>query len=91
MLEINDNRRMLEKTAALRNPAFQFGFNGIKMAMIARNANNYSISALKSNKLRRANDVAMVNGKPISMEALKLKEHDIIELAGTQMQFFYFE
>ena len=85
------NGPMAKKVLELRKPFNTIGFNGIKMAMIARNANNYSISALKSNKLRRANDVAMVNGKPISMEALKLKEHDIIELAGTQMQFFYFE
>jgi hypothetical protein len=61
------------------------------MAMIARNADNYTISALKSNKLRRANDAPMINGKPITMEALRLKENDILELAGTQMTFFYFE
>jgi len=85
------NGPMAKKVLELRKPFNTIGFNGIKMAMIARNANNYTISALKSNKLRRANDTAMVNGKAISLEALKLKEHDIIELAGTQRQFCYFE
>ncbi len=85
------NGPMAKKVLELRKPFNTIGFNGIKMAMVARNSDNYTISALKSNKLRRANDVAMVNGKPISMEALPLKDNDIVELAGTQMQFFYFE
>ncbi len=85
------NGPMARKVLELRKPFNTIGFNGIKMAMIARNADNYTISALKSNKLRRANDIPMLNGKPISMEAVKLKENDLIELAGTQMQFFYFE
>jgi pSer/pThr/pTyr-binding forkhead associated (FHA) protein len=85
------NGPMAKKVLELRKPFNTIGFNGIKMAMIARNANNYTISALKSNKLRRANDTPMVNSKAITTTALELKEHDIIELAGTQMQFFYFE
>jgi pSer/pThr/pTyr-binding forkhead associated (FHA) protein len=85
------NGPMAKKVLELRKPFNTIGFNGIKMAMIARNADNYTISALKSNKLRRANDAPMINGKPITMEALRLKENDILELAGTQMTFFYFE
>jgi pSer/pThr/pTyr-binding forkhead associated (FHA) protein len=85
------NGPMAKKVLELRKPFNTIGFNGIKMAIIARNANNYTIAALKSNKLRRSNDVAMINGKPITMEATVLKEHDIIELAGTQMEFFYFD
>jgi pSer/pThr/pTyr-binding forkhead associated (FHA) protein len=85
------NGPMAKKVLELRKPFNTIGFNGIKMAIIARNANNYTIAALKSHKLRRSNDVAMVNGKPITMEATVLKEHDIIELAGTQMEFFYFD
>ena len=57
----------------MRKPFNISGLNGIKMAMITRNADNYTISALKSNKLRLANDAAMVNGQPISIEALRLK------------------
>jgi hypothetical protein len=62
----------------------------MKMAMIARNENNYTISILKTTKLRRESDMPKVNGQPITSDARKLKEHDIIELAGTQMEFFYF-
>ncbi len=85
------NGPMAKKVLELRKPFNTIGFNGIKMAMIARNANNYTISGLKSSKLRRANDVPMLNGKPITTAATVLKEHDIIELAGTQMEFFYFD
>ncbi len=85
------NGPMAKKVLELRKPFNTIGFNGIKMAMIARNADNYTISGLKSNKLRRANDVPMLNGKPITTAATVLKEHDIIELAGTQMEFFYFD
>ena len=85
------NGPMAKKVLELRKPFNTIGFNGIKMAMIARNADNYTISGLKSNKLRRANDVPMLNGKPITTAATAIKEHDIIELAGTQMEFFYFD
>ncbi len=85
------NGPMAHKVLELRKPFNTIGFNGIKMAMISRNADNYTISGLKSSKLRRANDVPMLNGKPISIEAVRLAEHDIIELAGTQMEFFYID
>ena len=84
------NGPLAKKVLELRKPFNTIGFNGIKMAMIARNTDNYTISALKSNKLRRANDSPMVNGTAITIDATKLKEHDVIELAGTQMEFFYF-
>jgi len=85
------NGPMAKKVLELRKPFNTIGFNGIKMAIIARNASNYTIAALKSHKLRRSNDVAMINSKPITLEATVLKEHDVIELAGTQMEFFYFD
>lgn len=84
------NGPLAKKVLELRKPFNTIGFNGIKMAMIARNANNYTISILKTTKLRRESDVPKVNGKPITVEARKLNEHDVIELAGTQMEFFYF-
>jgi hypothetical protein len=79
------------KVLELRKPFNTLGFNGIKMAMIARNPNGYTISSIKSNKLRRANDSPTVNEKEITAEAMILKNHDIIELAGTQMEFFYID
>lgn len=85
------NGPLAKKILELRKPFNTIGFNGVKMAMIARNTSNYTISALKSSKLRRASDVPMINARPITTEAITLKENDIIELAGTQMQFFYIE
>jgi hypothetical protein len=85
------NGPMAKKVLELRKPFNTIGFNGVKMAMIARNADNYSISGLKSNKMRRANDAPVLNSKPITTETSILKDHDIIELAGTQMEFFYFD
>ncbi len=80
-----------DKVLELRKPFNTLGFNGIKMAMIARNPNGYTISSIKSNKLRRANDSPTVNEKEITAEAMILKNHDIIELAGTEMEFFYID
>lgn len=84
------NGPLAKKVLELRKPFNTIGFNGMKMAMISRNADNYTISILKTTKLRRESDAPKVNGKAITTEARKLNEHDIIELAGTQMEFFYF-
>ena len=84
------NGPLAKKVLELRKPFNTIGFNGMKMAMISRNADNYTISILKTTKLRRESDAPKVNGKTLTIEARKLNEHDIIELAGTQMEFFYF-
>lgn len=83
------NGPLAKKVLELRKPFNTIGFNGIKMAMIARNADNYTISALKNNKLRRANDTPTINGKEIGTTPTELIEHDKIELSGTQLEFFY--
>ena len=54
-----------DKVLELRKPFNTLGFNGIKMAMIARNPNGYTISSIKSNKLRRSNDSPTVNEKKL--------------------------
>ena len=79
------------KVLELRKPFNTMGFNGIKMAMIARTPNGYTISAIRNNKLRRANDNITINAKEITEKAIALKNHDVIELAGTQMEFFYID
>ncbi len=83
------NGPLAKKTLELRKPFNTIGFNGIKMAMISRTTDHYTISALKSSKLRRSGDTPMLNGKVISTDSVCLKEKDIIELAGTKMEFFY--
>ncbi|MCW9024366.1 MAG: FHA domain-containing protein [Gammaproteobacteria bacterium] len=85
------NGPLANKTLELRKPFNTIGFNGIKMAIISRASDHYTISALKSSKLRRDSDTPMHNGKAIPVEATRLKEGDIIELAGTQMRFYYLD
>lgn len=79
------------KVLELRKPFNTLGFNGIKMAMIARTINGYTISIIHSNKLRRANDVPTINGKILEADTQSLHSNDVVELAGTQMQFFYID
>ena len=83
------NGPLAKKVLELRKPFNSLGFNGVKMAVIAREAAGYSISGLQSNKLRRANDAPMVNGNVIGMDRTPLSSNDVIELAGTQMEFFF--
>jgi len=85
------NGPLAKKVLELRKPFNTLGFNGVKMAVIARESSGYSISGLKSNKLRRASDLPMVNGMSIGMDRTPLGDHDVIELAGTQMEFFLFQ
>lgn len=83
------NGPLKSKVLELRKPFNTLGFNGVKMAMIARTAEGYTVTAIKSNKLRRSNDNPNVNGEPLTEKAMTLKDHDILELAQTQMEFFY--
>lgn len=84
------NGPLAKKVLELRKPFNTLGFNGIKMAMIARSHSGYTISVIQNTKMRRSNDTPMVNGKVMGTEAVSLKDHDVLELAGTQMEFFYF-
>ena len=83
------NGPLKDKVLELRKPFNTLGFNGIKMAMIARTINGYTISTIHSNKLRRSNDIPSINGKALGTETQALHSNDVVELAGTQMQFFY--
>ena len=79
------------KVLELRKPFNTLGFNGVKMAMIARTQDGYTLTSIKNNKLRRSNDAAMINGKLVEDTPLLLRSNDTIELAGTQMSFFFIE
>jgi len=76
------------KVLELRKPFNTLGFNGAKMAIIARNSTDYTITAIKNED---SINVAMVNSHDISTDALELKEHDIIELANTQIEFIFID
>lgn len=85
------NGPLKDKVLELRKPFNTLGFNGIKMAMIARNINGYTISVIQSNKLRRASDTPSINGKILEEGSRPLHSNDIVELAGTQMQFYFID
>jgi len=80
-----------DKVLELRKPFNTLGFNGMKMAMIARTPSGYTISALKGLRLRRATDAPMVNGEIVSHDPRKLRNTDIIEVAGIKMEFYYLQ
>ena len=84
------NGPLAKKVLELRKPFNTLGFNGVKMAMIARTNSGYTITTIQNNKLRRSNDTPLINGKLLETQSQQLNDHDIIELAGTQMEFFYF-
>ena len=77
-----------DKILELRKAFNTLGFNGSKMAIIARNTSNYTISAIKNED---SFNIAMVNGNDLSLDALELKDHDIIELANTKIEFIFID
>lgn len=84
------NGPLANKVLELRKPFNSVGFNGTKLAIIERSVEGYTISGLTGSKSRRFSDVPLLNGKSIGSKQKKLNDHDIIELVGTQMKFFYF-
>lgn len=80
---------MKGKVLELRKPFNTVGINGVKVALISREAGGYTIHGIKSRKLRRASDLPMVNGEPIGEGSRKLKDKDQIEMVETKMQFFF--
>lgn len=82
------NGPMAKTVLELRKPFNTLGYKGIKMAMITRTNTGYTIFSIKGKKGRRATDTPLVNGKAINQDDRKLQDHDLIELAGFQMEFF---
>lgn len=83
------NGPLANKVLELRKPFNTLGFNGKKMAMISRNPTGYILSALKGIRLRRNSDVPIINGEPLGAEPKPLKDHDIIDIAGTVIEFYH--
>ncbi len=78
------------KVLELRKPFNTIGFDGEKYAIIARNPDGYTISALNDKKFKRAADAPKINGTAVGKNFKKLKDHDVIELLETQIEFFYY-
>ncbi|MDH5181930.1 MAG: FHA domain-containing protein [Gammaproteobacteria bacterium] len=84
------NGPLAKKVLELRKPFNTLGFNGDKLAMITRNTNGYTISAIRQTTTHNPNTrPPILNGNPISIDPIKLNDHDVLELAGTKMEFFY--
>lgn len=84
------NGPLAKKVLELRKPFNTLGFNGDKLAMISRNSDGYTISAIRQSSTHH-DTVAppLLNGKTISLEPEVLNDRDTLEMAGTQMEFFY--
>ncbi|MCI0506358.1 MAG: FHA domain-containing protein [Gammaproteobacteria bacterium] len=73
----------------MRKPFSTIGFEGKKLALINRGAKGYSIVAIKQDASRKTAEIPRLNGKEIGPSAVTLHEHDIISIAGIDMEFYY--
>jgi len=73
--------RELELTKALTT----LGRPGIQVAAVTRRAEGYYIVHVESGA---ENDFPLVNGQPIGVQATKLADKDVVQLAGVKMGFF---
>jgi len=65
------------------------GYQGKKLALINRSDDGYTIVAIQGDNSRRGLDFPTLNGAKISLDQQKLKEHDLISIAGIEMEFYY--
>ncbi len=71
------------KELELTKPLTTLGKPGVQVAVITRRPQGFFITHVEgANK-------PTVNGKPIEVQAHALNDHDIIELAGVKVEFFY--
>lgn len=73
--------RELEITKALTT----LGRPGVQIAAITRRADGHFLVHVESEK---ENDFPLVNGSPIGQQARRLRDNDVIQLAGVKMGFF---
>ena len=65
------------------------GYQGKTLAHIVRGDEGYTIVGIKEVKNRRSTDIPLVNGEQLGTTERKLKDKDIICIAGIEMQFYY--
>ena len=59
------------------------GKPGVQVAVITRRPQGYFITHVEGASF------PIVNGKTLDAQAHPLNDHDVIEIAGTKMEFFY--
>jgi pSer/pThr/pTyr-binding forkhead associated (FHA) protein len=67
----------------LTKPLTTVGKPGVQVAVIAKRPQGFFITHVEGASF------PVVNGKPLDPQAHQLNDHDIIELAGVKMEFFY--
>jgi len=71
------------KELELTKPLTTLGKPGVQVAVITRRPQGFFITHVEgANK-------PIVNGKPIELQAHALNDHDVIELAGVKVEFFF--
>jgi len=71
------------KELELTKPLTTLGKPGVQVAVITRRPQGFFITHVEgANK-------PVVNGKPIELQAHALNDHDVIELAGVKVEFFF--
>ncbi len=73
----------------LRKTYNTIGFQGKRIALITRGTKGYSITSVVSTRSRRKSDIPLLNNKLLGTEQNMLKENDIINIAGFEVQFYY--
>jgi predicted component of type VI protein secretion system len=69
----------MELTKALTT----LGKPGVQVAVITKRPQGYYITHVEGTK------TPIVNGKPVDVQAHPLNDHDVLELAGVKMEFFF--
>jgi hypothetical protein len=71
------------KELVLSKPLTTLGRPGVQVAVITKRGSNYSITHVEGSTF------PVVNGKTLGVEPYVFKDHDIIELSGTKMEFYF--
>ena len=73
----------------MRKPFNKIGFKGKTLATIARGLDGYTITIYQGKGVISGKSIPLLNGEPVTKHAVRLQEHDIIEISGFQMEFVY--
>jgi pSer/pThr/pTyr-binding forkhead associated (FHA) protein len=81
LLTGNNSGRELELTKTLTT----LGKPGVQVAVIARRPQGYFITHVEGDQF------PVVNGRTLDAQACQINDHDIIDIAGIKMEFFFKE
>lgn len=71
------------KEVELTKTLTTLGKPGVQVAVIARRPTGYFVTHVEGVA------VPMVNGSPVSLQAHPLVDHDVLDIAGIKMEFYY--